>query len=66
MRELAALGLAIGDCGAATLAALRTLARDPQCAELRATIRLAAETRILLIATEGRTDLPPTERRPPS
>ena len=50
MRELAARGLAIGDSGAATLAALHKLRED---AELRAAVRL---DRVLLIATEGPTD----------
>jgi diaminopropionate ammonia-lyase len=56
MRELAALGLAIGDCGAAPLAALRALAGDTTCAELRAAVELDGDTRVLLIATEGVTD----------
>ncbi|MGZ6644956.1 MAG: pyridoxal-phosphate dependent enzyme, partial [Solirubrobacteraceae bacterium] len=43
MRELAALGLTIGDCGASTLAALRRA-------------DLAPGTRVLLVATEGATD----------
>ena len=49
MRELAALGLAIGDCGAAALAALRVLTAA------RA-FGLGAHSRVLLIATEGPTD----------
>jgi diaminopropionate ammonia-lyase len=56
MRELAAAGLAIGDCGAATVAALRALATEEACRELRAAARLGACTRVLLIATEGPTD----------
>jgi diaminopropionate ammonia-lyase len=56
MRELAALGLAIGDCGAATLAALRALVTEPACAELRAATGLDGDTRVALIATEGPTD----------
>jgi diaminopropionate ammonia-lyase len=56
MAQLAALGLAIGDCGAAPLAALRTLVRDPAGAPLRAAVGLAARSRVLLIATEGVTD----------
>jgi diaminopropionate ammonia-lyase len=57
MAELAVLGHAIGDCGAAPLAALRALATDPACAELRAAAGgLGPETRALLIATEGVTD----------
>lgn len=56
MRELASAGLVIGDCGAATLAALRTLATEDACSELRAAVGLGARTRVLLIATEGATD----------
>jgi diaminopropionate ammonia-lyase len=56
MRELAALGLAIGDCGAATLAALRALATEPACAGLRAAVGLGRRSRVALIATEGPTD----------
>jgi len=50
MRELAARGLAIGDSGAATLAALHKLRSDD---ELLAAVSL---DRVLLIATEGPTD----------
>ena len=53
--ELAAAGLAIGDSGAAPLAALRALTSDPACAELREAIALGAHTRVVLIATEGPT-----------
>jgi diaminopropionate ammonia-lyase len=53
MRELAAAGLAIGDCGAAPLAALHALRSDPRCAALRELVTL---DRVLLIATEGPTD----------
>jgi diaminopropionate ammonia-lyase len=57
MAELAALGYAIGDCGAAPLAGLRALATDPACAELRAALGgVGAGTRALLVATEGVTD----------
>jgi diaminopropionate ammonia-lyase len=56
MRELAAAGLAIGDCGAAPLAALRALAAEPACADLRAAAGLGADSRVVLIATEGPTD----------
>jgi diaminopropionate ammonia-lyase len=45
MRELAAAGLTIGDCGAAPLAALRKLAG-----------RWGSDARVVLIATEGPTD----------
>jgi diaminopropionate ammonia-lyase len=53
MRELARLRLAIGDSGAAPLAALHALRTDPACAALRAVVSL---DRVLLIATEGPTD----------
>jgi diaminopropionate ammonia-lyase len=56
MRELAAAGLAIGDSGAAPLAALRALAAEEDCAALRDALALGAGTRVLLIATEGVTD----------
>ncbi len=55
MRELAAAGLAIGESGAAPLAALRALAIEPGCAELREAVALGADSRVLLIATEGPT-----------
>jgi diaminopropionate ammonia-lyase len=56
MRELAAAGLTIGDCGAAPLAALRALAGDPACAALREAVGLGPQSRVVLIATEGPTD----------
>jgi diaminopropionate ammonia-lyase len=56
MRELAARGLTIGDCGAATLAALRALAADDGCAELRDVIRLNRATNVVCVATEGASD----------
>jgi diaminopropionate ammonia-lyase len=56
MRELASAGLAIGDSGAAPLAALRRLVTDPEASGLREAVRLTRETRVLLIATEGPTD----------
>lgn len=56
MRELSAAGLAIGDCGAAPLAALRTLAGNPACAALREAVSFGRHTRVLLLATEGPTD----------
>jgi diaminopropionate ammonia-lyase len=55
MRELASHGLAIGESGAAPLAALRALVDDPACAELREAVTLAVDTRVVLIATEGQT-----------
>jgi diaminopropionate ammonia-lyase len=56
MRELAAAGLRIGDCGAAPLAALRALATEDACGQLRAAAGLGAGSRVLLVATEGPTD----------
>ena len=56
MRELGALGLTIGDCGAATLAALRALMTEPAGAELREAAGLGPRARVLLVATEGVTD----------
>jgi diaminopropionate ammonia-lyase len=55
MRDLAAAGLSIGDCGAAPLAALRVLASEAGAA-LRDAVGLGAGSRVLLIATEGPTD----------
>jgi len=55
MRELAACGLEIGESGAAPLAALRALVGDPAAADLRDAVGLGTDTRVLLIATEGRT-----------
>jgi diaminopropionate ammonia-lyase len=55
MRDLAAAGLSIGDCGAAPLAALRVLASEAG-APLRDAVGLGAGSRVLLIATEGPTD----------
>jgi diaminopropionate ammonia-lyase len=56
MRELAAAGLTIGDCGAAPLAALRILATEPECAALRGAVGLGPASRVLLVGTEGVTD----------
>jgi diaminopropionate ammonia-lyase len=56
MRELAAAGLAIGDSGAAPLAALRALMADPACGPLRDAVGLGARSRVVLVATEGPTD----------
>jgi diaminopropionate ammonia-lyase len=56
MRELAAGGHAIGDCGAAPLAALRALVREPGCAALREAVGLGPSTFVALVATEGPTD----------
>jgi diaminopropionate ammonia-lyase len=56
MRDLAGLGLTIGDCGAAPLAALRAVMRDPRAYELRDRLRLGPQSRVLLVATEGASD----------
>ncbi len=57
MFELATLGHAIGDSGAAPLAALDALRSDPACATLRAAVGFeASSSRVLLVATEGITD----------
>jgi diaminopropionate ammonia-lyase len=53
--ELARLGLAIGESGAAPLAGLHALARDPACAGLRAAVGLGPASRVLLVASEGPT-----------
>jgi diaminopropionate ammonia-lyase len=55
MAELAGAGLAIGESGAAPLAALRRLATDPGCRALRDAVHLGSSSRVLLLATEGRT-----------
>ncbi len=56
MRELSALGLRIGDCGAATLAALRLLAGAEDLGELRAAIGLGRGSRVVCLGTEGASD----------
>jgi diaminopropionate ammonia-lyase len=56
MRSLAARGLRIGDCGAATLAALGALAIEAECEPLRRAVGLGPETHVLLVATEGASD----------
>ena len=59
MRELARGGLPIGECGAAPLAALRTLVAHPDCAALREALGLDGSSRVLLLATEGLTNPEP-------
>jgi diaminopropionate ammonia-lyase len=56
MRGLAAQGLTIGDCGAATLAALGALAIEAELEPLRQAVGLGSGTRVLLVATEGASD----------
>ena len=53
MRSLAAAQLALGDCGAATVTALRRLA---EAQDLSAAVGFGPSTRALLVATEGPTD----------
>jgi diaminopropionate ammonia-lyase len=55
-RELAQAGLAIGESGAAPLAALRALLTDLECSALREAVSVGSHSRVLLIATEGPTD----------
>jgi diaminopropionate ammonia-lyase len=62
VRELAQAGLAIGESGAAPLAALRALVADPECSALRESLSVGPNSRALLIATEGPTD-PASYRR---
>ena len=54
MVELGEAGMEIGESGAAPLAALRALVRDPAAAGLRRAA-LPPESRVLLVATEGPT-----------
>ena len=53
MRELAGVGLVVGESGAAPLAALRVLVGAAGCAALGAAVGLGSATRALLVATEG-------------
>jgi len=53
--ELADAGFAIGESGAAPLAALRALAVEDECVLLREAVGLGREARVLLVATEGPT-----------
>jgi diaminopropionate ammonia-lyase len=55
VRDLADAGLAIGESGAAPLAALRALIADDECAALRAVARPGPRSRVALLATEGPT-----------
>jgi diaminopropionate ammonia-lyase len=62
VRELADLGLAIGESGAAPLAALRACAADRECSALSESVGLGRGSRVLLVATEGPTDPASYER----
>jgi diaminopropionate ammonia-lyase len=59
VRELASNGLAIGESGAAPLAGLRALRNDEECRGLRERVAINCRTRVLLIASEGRTGTHP-------
>ncbi len=56
MRDLAARSIVAGDCGAASLAGLRALLRDPECAELASRAGLGPSSCVLIVSTEGATD----------
>jgi diaminopropionate ammonia-lyase len=56
MRDLAGMGIVAGDSGAASLAALRALVGDPDCAELARSAGVGPASRVLLLSTEGATD----------
>lgn len=56
MRDLARMGIVAGDSGAASLAALRALVHDPECAPLARSAGLGAASCVLLVSTEGATD----------
>jgi diaminopropionate ammonia-lyase len=59
VRDLRTAGLAIGESGAAPLAALRALVTDTECDALRVASGLGADSRVLLVATEGSTGVAP-------
>jgi diaminopropionate ammonia-lyase len=56
MRDLAAVHIVAGDCGAASLAGLRALVRDPECAQLARRAGLGPSSCVLIVSTEGATD----------
>jgi diaminopropionate ammonia-lyase len=58
MGQLSAAGLAIGESGAAALAGLRALERDPRCSGLRDRLGVGRQAAVLLIASEGITGAP--------
>jgi diaminopropionate ammonia-lyase len=57
--ELETYGLEIGASGAAPLAALRALLAEPECGALRDAVEVTQHARVVLVASEGRTDRPP-------
>lgn len=56
MRALSSVGLRIGDCGAATLAALRALVSERACRTLRDEVGLDGTASVICIGTEGASD----------
>jgi diaminopropionate ammonia-lyase len=52
---LAAAGMQVGECGAAPVAALRALTRDPAAVALRDALEVGPGTHAVLVATEGLT-----------
>ena len=56
MRRLAAEHTVSGESGAASTAGLMELMNGPGAAHVRKTLGLSAQTRALLISTEGATD----------
>lgn len=62
MRLLAADGIVAGETGAGGLAGMLALAREPQMQEARRALGLGAESRVLLLCTEGATDPEAYER----
>jgi diaminopropionate ammonia-lyase len=56
MRDLAAAGIVAGETGAAALAGLAEVTQGPDAAAARAALGLRADTRVLLLCTEGATD----------
>lgn len=56
MRSLAAIGIVAGETGAAGLAGLLALRRDPELSAARIEARLTSATRVLILNTEGATD----------
>jgi diaminopropionate ammonia-lyase len=53
MRDLEAVGLSVGESGAAALAGLRNLRLDAQRIDLGERLATGANTRVLVVATEG-------------
>ncbi|MFI6642803.1 diaminopropionate ammonia-lyase [Streptomyces sp. NPDC050504] len=52
-RDLAALGVSAGPCGAASLAGVRAALTGPRGAERRAALGLGASSTVVLLSTEG-------------